>query len=80
MRSYAVAPKIGGMSTKTLDLLKRLREVHKLSQTEISRRTGIGQPKLSRWEAGSIGGAADEALKLAALVAEFDRKAKRKGA
>lgn len=80
MPSYAVVPKMEGMSTTTLALLKRLREVHQLSQTEISRLTGIGQPKLSRWEGGAIGGAADEALKLAALVAQFDRKAKRKGA
>lgn len=79
MPSYAIVLKMSRMSTKTLDLLKRLREFHKLSQTEISRRTGIGQPKLSRWEAGSIGGAADEALKLAALVADCDRKSKRKG-
>jgi len=68
------------MSTTTLALLKRLREVYQLSQTEISRRTGIGQPKLSRWEGGAVSTAADESLKLAALVAEFDRKAKRKGA
>lgn len=80
MPSYAVTPKIEGMSTTTLALLKRLREVYQLSQTEISRRTGIKQPKLSRWEGGSNARSADEALKLAALVAEFDRKAKRKGA
>jgi transcriptional regulator with XRE-family HTH domain len=52
----------------TTDLIKKLRATG-LSQTEISRRTGIPQPRLSRWEGGEVPDAADDALKLAALVA-----------
>jgi transcriptional regulator with XRE-family HTH domain len=51
----------------TTDLIKRLRAVG-LSQTEIARRSGIPQPRLSRWEAGEVPAGADDALKLAALV------------
>lgn len=58
------------MST-TQDLLRRLRE-RKLSQTEIARRTGIPQPRLSRWANGEVPDAADDALKLAALVADLE--------
>ena len=54
------------MST-TIDLIKQLRSVG-LSQSEISRRTGIPQPRLSKWENGSIPIGADDALKLKALV------------
>jgi transcriptional regulator with XRE-family HTH domain len=52
----------------TTDLILVLREKHKLSQTEISRRTGIPQPRLSRWESGEAPTGADDALKLAKLV------------
>jgi transcriptional regulator with XRE-family HTH domain len=55
------------MST-TADLLECLRRRHKLSQTEIARRTGIPQPRLSRWERGDVPDAADDSLKLADLV------------
>lgn len=55
------------MST-TIALLECLRKRHKLSQTEISRRTGIPQPRLSRWERGDVPDAADDSLKLAGLV------------
>lgn len=51
----------------TTDLLKRLRE-RGLTQTEISRRTGIPQPRLSRWANGDVPDAADDSLKLAELV------------
>ena len=61
----------------TQALLLDLRKRHKLSQSEITRRTGISQPKLSRWEAGEIAKAADQALKLADLAASCDRQAKR---
>ncbi|WP_407705522.1 helix-turn-helix domain-containing protein [Achromobacter xylosoxidans] len=54
------------MDTAT-DLIKRLRGAG-LSQTEISRRTGIPQPRLSRWEAGFPSTGANDALKLAQLV------------
>jgi transcriptional regulator with XRE-family HTH domain len=62
------------MST-TQSNLKKLREVHHLSQLEISRRTGINQTRLSRWEAGGVASAADAALCLAKLVEECDAKA-----
>ena len=38
-----------------------------LSQSEISRRTGIPQPRLSRWQAGETPESADDALRLKAL-------------
>jgi transcriptional regulator with XRE-family HTH domain len=60
--------------SSTLELLKRLRGM-KLSQSEISRRTGIAQPKLSRWEAGEVPDSADHALKLLKLVTELEGKA-----
>lgn len=50
----------------TTTIIKRLRAAG-LSQSEISRRTGIPQPRLSRWEAGEVPDAADDALKLAKL-------------
>lgn len=46
-------------------VLRRLRET--LSQSEIARRTGIAQSKLSRWEAGKVAAGAEDALKLADL-------------
>lgn len=58
--------------TTTADLLRRLRKTHRLSQSEIARRTGIGQPKLSRWESGEVPEAAEASLKLAALVDQLD--------
>ena len=54
--------------SETTDLIKRLRATG-LTQSEISRQSGIPQPRLSRWEAGEVPDAADDALKLAALVA-----------
>lgn len=55
--------------SETTDLIKRLR-ASGLSQSEISRRTGIPQPRLSRWESGVAPVGADDALKLDALVRE----------
>jgi transcriptional regulator with XRE-family HTH domain len=57
--------------SNTTALIKRLRE-RKLTQSEISRRTGIPQPRISRWENGDTPDAADDALRLAALVAELE--------
>jgi len=51
----------------TTALIKKLRKT--MSQTEISRRTGIPQPRLSRWESGDVPESVDDALRLAALVA-----------
>jgi len=42
-----------------------------LSQSEISRRTGIVQSKISRWEAGNVAAGAEEALKLVALARQM---------
>lgn len=55
--------------SQTTKLLRRLRAAG-FSQMEISRRTGIPQPRLSRWENGDAPESADDALTLAALVAE----------
>lgn len=53
--------------SETTDLLTHLRDSG-LSQTEISRRTGIPQPRVSRWMNGEAPDSADDALKLKALV------------
>lgn len=53
----------------TTTILRRLIEGG-LSQTEIARRTGIPQPRLSRWADGSAPSAADDALKLLKLSQE----------
>ena len=54
----------------TTELVRRIR-AHGLTQTEIARRTGIPQPRLSRWEAGDAPVGADDALKLYRLDAEL---------
>ena len=41
-----------------------------LSQSEIARRTGIAQHKISRWESGGIPAGAFDALKLIKLAKE----------
>lgn len=38
-----------------------------LSQTEIGRRTGIPQSRLSKWQAGAVPAAADDAVRLIRL-------------
>ena len=53
--------------SETTELIKRLR-ASGLTQTEIAKRSGIPQPRLSRWEAGDAPESADDALKLLALV------------
>lgn len=55
-------------------IIKRLRAAG-LTQLEIQRRTGIPQPRLSRWEAGRAPDAADDVLKLAQLDTEVARSA-----
>ena len=59
--------------SETTELIKRLRQ-RGLSQTEISRRTGIPQPRLSRWENGDVPDAADDALRLRELDAQLTPK------
>ena len=54
----------------TTDLLRSLRALG-LSQTEISRRTGIPQPRLSRWENSDAPDSADDALRLHELHAQM---------
>jgi transcriptional regulator with XRE-family HTH domain len=51
----------------TAELIKKLRLLG-LNQTEVMRRTGIPQPRLSRWENGEAPTGADDALTLKALV------------
>ena len=58
----------------TNDILKSLRESG-LSQSEIARRTGIPQPRISRWERGAPPVGADDALKLAQLWRELSEAA-----
>ncbi len=50
----------------TQQLLKALR-ASGLTQVEIAKRSGIPQPRLSRWEAGEAPAAADDALRLLKL-------------
>lgn len=69
MRSYATAHKLRGVNATTT-LIRALRDSG-LKQTEISRRTGIAQWRLSRWEAGVVPSAADAALRLKALHDEL---------
>lgn len=51
-------------------ILGRLRSA-RLSQAEISRRTGIPQPRLSKWWNGRAPRSADDVLALARLAAEL---------
>jgi transcriptional regulator with XRE-family HTH domain len=52
------------------DIIKSLRAAG-LTQSEISRRTNIPQPRLSRWENGDVPTGADDALRLNALRVEL---------
>jgi transcriptional regulator with XRE-family HTH domain len=60
---------------QTTEIIKQLR-AQKLTQTEIARRTGIPQPRISRWESGDVPHAVDDALRLATLLKKT--KAKRR--
>jgi len=51
---------------KISTMIKAMREAG-LSQSEISRRTRIPQPRLSRWESGDVPNSASDALKLKVL-------------
>ena len=53
---------------KIQDAIQSLRRT--LSQSEIARRTGIAQHKISRWESGDIPAGASDALKLIELAQE----------
>lgn len=50
----------------TTDILRGLLRSG-LTQTEIARKTGIPQPRLSRWAAGEVPASVDDVLRLARL-------------
>lgn len=53
-------------------LIKQLRaDPIGLSQSEIARRTGIPQPRVSRWESGDVAAGADDAIRLLDLAKEY---------
>lgn len=58
---------------KIQDAIQSLRRT--LSQSEIARRTGIAQHKISRWESGDIPAGASDALKLIKLAKEVSAAA-----
>lgn len=66
-----------GMDSQIASLIKRLR-ASGMTQTEIAKRTGIPQPRLSRWEAGDTPTVANDALKLVHLVASLDKPRRRR--
>lgn len=53
---------------KIQDAIRSLRRT--LSQSEIARRTGIAQSKISRWEAGDVPAGASDALRLIEFAQE----------
>lgn len=55
------------MSQTVAEIVQELRAAG-FSQTEIARRTGIPQPRLSRWQAGVVPASVDDALRLQALL------------
>ena len=66
--------------SKISEIIKRLRaEPFSLSQTEIEKRTGISQSRISRWENGDAAAGADDALKLVALEAMLTKGSRKKG-
>jgi len=45
-----------------------------LTQTDIAKRTGIPQCRISRWEGGAVPQSADDGLKLVRLLAGLKRR------
>lgn len=70
MHRYAEKHKIGGVKN-TAKIIQRLRAFG-LTQTEISRRTGIPQPRLSKWGNGAVPNHVDDALRLAELLRKLE--------
>ena len=68
MSCNAMQMRIEWRMDKIQDAIQSLRRT--LSQSEIARRTGIAQHKISRWESGDIPAAASDALKLIRLAKE----------
>ena len=64
MSCNAMQMRIEWRMDKIQDAIQSLRRT--LSQSEIARRTGIAQHKISRWESGDIPAGASDALKLIA--------------
>ena len=68
MSGNAMRTRIEWRMDKIQDAIRSLRRT--LSQSEIARRTGIAQHKISRWESGDIPAGASDALKLIELAKE----------
>ena len=68
MSCNAMQMRIEWRMDKIQDAIRSLRRT--LSQSEIARRTGIAQSKISRWEAGDVPAGASDALKLIELAKE----------
>ena len=68
MSGNAMRTRIEWRMDKIQDAIRSLRRT--LSQSEIARRTGIAQSKISRWEAGDVPAGASDALKLIELAQE----------
>ena len=68
MSCNAMQTRIEWRMDKIQDAIQSLRRT--LSQSEIARRTGIAQPKISWWESGYIPAGASDALKLIKLANE----------
>ena len=68
MPCNAMQMRIEWRMDKIQDAIQSLRRT--LSQSEIARRTGIAQHKISRWESGNIPAGASDALKLIKLAKE----------
>ena len=68
MPCNAMQMRIEWRMEKIQDAIQSLRRT--LSQSEIARRTGIAQSKISRWEAGDVPAGASDALKLIELAKE----------
>lgn len=68
MSCNAMQMRIEWRMDKIQDAIRSLRRT--LSQSEIARRTGIAQHKISRWESGDIPAGASDALKLIELAKE----------
>ena len=68
MSCNAMQMRIEWRMDKIQDSIRSLRRT--LSQSEIARRTGIAQHKISRWESGDIPAGASDALKLIELAKE----------
>lgn len=60
--------------TRTKDIIEMLTGRYGLTQADITRHTGIPQPRMSRWTAGQIPHGADDALKLADLAAKLAKR------